>query len=258
MRPIDRYVAAWRQSLHTTLDLGRRLGPQQWHARTGCPDWSVGDVYAHLVGGELWMHAGGVAPDVPLPRFVQEPVDERRSRPAAAVLDELAAVIAEREAQLDADPLDPTRPAATAWGAPITYERQLMMRAFDVWVHEQDIRRAVGAPGGLATPGAHVAREMFLESLPRVVAKGARAPAGSSVRITVVGEVGWDVAVRVDHHGRGSFAATTADPVAAHLTLSWPEYVRRGCGRDGTPAEVWISGDAHLANHVLAALAITP
>jgi len=274
MRPIEGYVAAWRHALAAALDLGRDLDPDRWAAPTGCPGWSVGDLYAHLIGGELWMRAGGAAPDQPLPVFVQAPVDERRTRPAAAVLAELAAVVAEREVQLAADPLDADRPAAAAWGAPVSYAEQLRMRAFDAWVHEQDIRWAIGAPPALTSPGAWVARDIFLDNLPRVVAKRGATPVGGSVRITVVGEPGWDVVVRVDPDGRARLhPAASRGPAraerapasrerapasTAHLTLSWPEYVRRGCGRDGAAADVWTSGDAHLADRVLAALSITP
>jgi hypothetical protein len=38
----------------------------------------------------------------------------------------------------------------------------LMVRVFDLWVHEQDIREAVGRPGNLASPGSAIVRELFL------------------------------------------------------------------------------------------------
>jgi uncharacterized protein (TIGR03083 family) len=261
MRPIDRYVDAWRRAVTDVLALGRDLTAAQWTASTGCPKWTVADLYAHLIGGELWMRDGGGVPDVPFDRFVQDPVNARRSRPRDEVLDELDAVLRRREEQLAADALDPDRPASAGWGQPITYEVQLRHRAFDSWVHEQDIRWAVGAPATLASPGAKVARETFLEMLPRTVAKAAGAPPNSLVRITVVGPLGWDATVHVDAEGRGRLGPTSSRPEPiAHLTLSWPEYVVRACGRTEPrpPDPVWISGDDRLAERIVAALPITP
>ena len=72
------------------------------------------------------------------------------------------------------------------------------------WVHEQDLRVALGKPGNLDSPGAYVARDCLLEALPKVVAKDAGAPANSAVVFDVHGPVEFLRTVRVDADGRGT------------------------------------------------------
>ena len=52
----------------------------------------------------------------------------------------------------------------------------LPFRVFDAWVHEQDMRRAVGRPGDLDTPVAAAALDRIVGTMPFVVGKRAGAP----------------------------------------------------------------------------------
>jgi hypothetical protein len=130
----------------------------------------------------------------------------------------------------------------------------------DCWVHEQDVRRAVFRPGDLGSPGARVARDVFLDSLPRIVAKRIGAQAGTTVRLTVVGEVGLDVAVAVDESGRAAtLPLSEAEYPDAHATMSWEAYARLSAGRgDRADHHVWLAGDRTLGERLLAGLAVTP
>ena len=58
----------------------------------------------------------------------------------------------------------------------------LSIRILDCWVHEQDIRRAVGRPGHLAGGPAEHTTDRLLRTLPIVVGKRAAAPEGSTSR----------------------------------------------------------------------------
>jgi uncharacterized protein (TIGR03083 family) len=263
LRGMQRTIDAWHHALTATLALGRRLGDEEWAAPTGCPKWTVGDIYAHHAGLESWMRDGGGAPDGPLDRFTQEAVDARRDTPRSAVLDELDALLRIRLEQLAA--ADPEAPAYTGWGAPTTLAVQMRHRTFDVWIHEQDIRWALHAlrhgPGPAHTvtagPAAGVVGRTLLGALPRVVAKNARAPIGSATRVTVVG--GFDVTVRVGADGRATAGTpAAADVPVAHVTLSWPEYVRRSAGRDLPPGPVWVSGDRDLGERITESLNVAP
>lgn len=258
MRPIDRYAAALCQTLRASLALGQRLTGPEWEAPTECPLWTVGDVYAHLIGGERWMAEGHPTPR-DFQRWVDAAVAERRGQPAAKILAELGYVYEHRAATL-ADPPDPEAPATFPWGAPTTAEGLLETRVLDCWVHEQDIRRAVGRPGNLGSPGARVARDVFVAAFPRIVARRAGAPPGTTVRLTVLGEVGLDLMVTVDETHRGRVVPPTATALpAAHLTLGWQSYARLSCGRGSrTDHHVWPAGDRDLGERILARLAITP
>jgi uncharacterized protein (TIGR03083 family) len=260
MAAVDRFIAAWRQTLDAMIALGDELTDTDWKQRTECPEWNVQDVYAHMIGGELWMSAGHPLPERGMAQWADEPVATRRDWAPETVLAELREVYARRLAEIAASPPDPDLTTHTAYGLPVTLGTLWSFRAFDVWVHEQDVRRAVGRPGNLDSPGAHVGKSFFTAQLPRIVAKLAGAPRGSLVRLTATGPVPVDLAVRVGDDGRGSLVPVTdEDQPTAHVATDWETYARLGCGRiaPDTPA-VTVDGDRELAHRVLANLTITP
>lgn len=260
MSSVNQSVAAWRHALEAVLSLGQSLPDPAWTFPTECPKWTVKDVYSHLVGGETWMAAGHPVPEQGIDEWTAAPVAARRDTPPVVVLDQLRSVYEQRRAQLaQAGDLDPEQPTHGPTGAPMTIARLLQLRVLDVWVHEQDVRRAVGKPGNLASPGAAVAGEVFVETLPRIVAKAAQAPPGATVRLTTRGPVEIDVAVAVNGDRHGALV-TPGRSATCHLTMGWEAYTRRCCGRGdrGLDHEVRLTGDRALAERVLANLTITP
>jgi uncharacterized protein (TIGR03083 family) len=254
-------IDAWVQTIDATIALGETLTPQQWAAQTECPEWTVKDVYSHLVGGELWMAEGHPPPSEGLATIAGRPVEQRRGTDPDAVLGELREVFAVRRRQLAAEPPDPSEPAVTAYGAPVTLGILLSHRAFDAWVHEQDIRRAIGVPGNLGTPAAYVSYLILISAMPRVVAKLAGAPAGSSARLVVDGPVAFDDLITVDDSGRAHLqpgAGSTVEPTVS-LRTDWETFSRLAAGRIAPdPAGVSVSGDQELGERILAHIAVTP
>lgn len=239
--------------------LGRRMTDAEWAAPTECPLWTVGDIYRHLVGGERWMAEGHPLPTAPFQEWVDGPVLERRGRPRDGVLAELSALYDKREAQLSELP-DPDAPATYPWGEPTTVEELLATRVLDCWTHEQDIRRAIGRPGNLGSPGARVTRDQLLRLLPRIVARRGGAAPESTVRLTVLGDVGFDVAVAVDDARRGRLMPlSVAGQASTHVTIGWESYARLSAGRgDRADHRFWVTGDRPLGERILAELAVTP
>lgn len=98
------------------------------------PAWTVRDVYAHLAGSCTDILEGrleGVATDP----WTQAQVDARRDRPLEELVEEWTATAARVDALVDelGDAMD--------------------QRFFiDVWSHEQDVRSALGRPGGIDDP----------------------------------------------------------------------------------------------------------
>ncbi len=79
--------------------------------------------------------------------------------------------------------------------------RLLSNRPVDVWMHEQDIRRAIGRPGGYSSPAAAHVMGVFGQALPMVVGKRVAPPVGTTVTLEVPDAgVGWTV--RVGEDGR--------------------------------------------------------
>src|SRR5829696_5232374 len=203
-RPV---VAELAETWASLVALGRELAADDWDRPTDCPGWTVRDQYSHVVRTESAML--GREPSPPLgafPPHVRNPIGEgnerdvtlRRDRPGPEVLAELEEVTAARLAALRA--MDDADFAAESWGpvGPGTYEDFMAIRVFDCWVHEQDVRRAVGRPGHLS--GAAVDRSLAsaVGTMPYVVGKRAGAPEGASVAFDVTGATARRWAVRVD------------------------------------------------------------
>jgi uncharacterized protein (TIGR03083 family) len=258
MSDVERSSAAWGQTMDTVIALASSFDDAAWAAPTECPGWTVKDVYAHLVGGEVWMSQGHPKPDNGLAAIADDAVAARRAATADAVLAELREVYAVRRRQLRDEPEDPDAPTFTAYLQPTTVAVLLRMRAFDAWVHEQDIRRAVGRPGNLDTGGAEIAREIFLLGLARVVAKAAGAPPGSSVTLSISGALPFEASIVIDDNRRGQLAAPVADPTV-RIATDWETLSRLAAGRIApAAASLEITGDGDLADRILANIALTP
>jgi uncharacterized protein (TIGR03083 family) len=249
-------AAAYQQNLTALLALGEQLDADAWNRPTECPLWSVKDVYAHIAGVEAWSAQGSPAYREPTQDFIDAQVAARREHAPAALLAEFRDVAGVRQKQLDEAENQPTMfiPILRADGPS---ELGLRLRVFDLWTHEQDIRLAVDRPGNLATESARIAQGVLVQTLPRSVAKAAEAPPGSSVRLTVTGDLPIDVMVAVDAEKRG--ALVPPGDCDAHLTMTSESFARLGAGR-GMVADydIAVAGDEALARRVLASLNVAP
>jgi hypothetical protein len=132
------------------------------------------------------------------------------------------------------------------------------VRAFDVWAHEQDVRRATDNPGRLTSPAAGMALNRIAFAGPYIVAKSAEAQPGESVRFLVGAPYDVRIDVVVDEEGRGDLV-DDLDAATATIAADFSTWVLLACGRaapDVLPIEV--SGDDELAARVLANAAVTP
>jgi uncharacterized protein (TIGR03083 family) len=270
-------LSAWEDSLHAVVELGRRLSPEQWTAPTECPGWSAGDIVRHLSWVEGFL-AGRQDPDhlvdwdafphitSDFGRMTETGVDLRRPLGQAQACDELDGLIDLRLHQIMAiEPLDLLTEVQGLFGRPVPLQNLLRVRVFDVWTHEQDVRRAVALPANLGTAGAHVSALQMVNALPFVLARNVEAPVGTTLRVTVTGPVAFEAWAAVDEEGRGvaldDLAAPTEPTVA--LATDWETYARLGAGRlDVTGPEVLarihLTGDPDLAARLPESLAVTP
>jgi uncharacterized protein (TIGR03083 family) len=182
---VDLLESIWQ----SIADLCSSLRSDEWDLQTDCPGWTVKDQLSHIIGTE-WMLAGKPPPahevepkphvKNPIGEFNELHVDYRRGAAPEKVLEELRSLTAERiESLRSMRPEDFERQTMTPVG-PDTYLEFMRIRAFDCWVHEQDIRRAVGRPGNLSGPAAHHAVGRCFMAMPYVVAKKASAPDGTT------------------------------------------------------------------------------
>ncbi|MFR9798108.1 maleylpyruvate isomerase family mycothiol-dependent enzyme [Streptomyces sp. MS06] len=265
------YADAWTHSIEAISELVQPLAEAEWNRRTPCPGWSVRDVVSHVIGLDSEM-LGDPRPIHTLPRdlyhvtndhqrYTEMQVDVRRHHTAPEMTSELEYSIIRRNRQLRNESRDPSTKVRGPLGTEFTLEEAMRTHAFDVWVHEQDLRTALGRPGDLDSPGALVARDVLLSLLPEVVADRANAPRSSAVVFDVHGPVEFLRTVRVDIQGRGTVETAPALGPAATISLDWESYFRLACGRvtqESVADRIKLEGDAELTAAILENFTVTP
>ncbi|MYZ09533.1 maleylpyruvate isomerase family mycothiol-dependent enzyme [Streptomyces sp. SID2999] len=265
------YADAWNHSIDAISELVNPLSEAEWNRRTPCPGWSVRDVVSHVIGLDCEM-LGDPRPIHTLPRdlfhvtneaqrYMEMQVDVRRHHTAPEMTSELEYTVIRRNRQIRNESRQPDTLVRGPMGKEITLELAMRMRAFDVWVHEQDLRTALGRPGNLDSPGALVARDLLLAGLPKVVAKEAQAPRSSAIVFDVHGPVEFLRTIRVDIQGRGTLETAPALGPAASFSLDWETYFRLACGRisaESAGDRIKTEGDPELTTAILRNFAVTP
>ncbi|MEX2255174.1 MAG: maleylpyruvate isomerase family mycothiol-dependent enzyme [Acidimicrobiia bacterium] len=258
---VDRLDEVWG----SISELGGELSEDEWKRATEVPGWSVQDNLTHISGMEASLLGRApveheVAGDLPHVRNEigvrnEVVVDSRRAMSGADALAEFREITRERVDVLRA--YDEAAFSAESWTpvGPGTVRDLLPFRAFDSWVHEQDMRRAVDRPGDLDSAVAAAALERVVGSMPFVVGKKAAAPEGSTVVFDLDGPLARVVAIRVDG-GRAKRLDETPDDPTVRISSDTETFARLGCGRVDAPAElgagrVRIEGDDELGRRVV-------
>ena len=254
------FVTALEQTWNGLAEVVSDLTPEQWDTPTELPGWSVKDNVSHVLGVELLL-LGEPYPDRVLPelahvrndvdRWVEGPVDARRGVPGAAVLAELRDVTERRLKALRAlDEPDLEDVVPGIMGRPTPQKHLLGVRVFDSWTHEQDVRRALGRPGGFGTEAAAIARRRLLLGFGALPFE-----AGRRVVFETTGPVASVATVTFG----AVYAEGDAGGADARVTLDFDTFVRLGTGRAHYPdVDVSIEGDVAFAEDVLRRLTITP
>jgi uncharacterized protein (TIGR03083 family) len=258
--PID----VWRAAMVDLRDAATRA---PWRNPSVLPGWTVADVVAHVTWIErslLDRQDPAHEPDWDaLPhakegfgRITEVPVDLRRSRTREEVLAEFDETMADREVALRAQRASDPGLVMSPLGTMMPLDEMIAMRVFDTWVHEQDIRVAVGDPGHLGTAPAHMAAGRMRRALGFVWAKKVDAPIGATLQVTVTGPgVEFSDTVIRTEDGKGRPNGPVADPTVG-LTMSFPGFVAVTCGRG--PAEVELVGDQELGQRTIDRFNIAP
>ncbi|MCV7222998.1 maleylpyruvate isomerase family mycothiol-dependent enzyme [Mycolicibacterium elephantis] len=191
--------------------LAAGLDDAQWEAPTPLPGWSVRDVVAHLIGVESMLQ-GVETPDADVDVSTLEHVrndigamNERwvrglRQISPAELLERFRAVTADRREALTALSEDDWNAVTMTPAGPDSYGRFMRVRVFDCWMHEHDIRDAIGQPvadAELARPAAELSLDEMAASMGFVVGKLGGAPDGARVSIELTGPLGRTINVAV-------------------------------------------------------------
>ena len=264
------YIDVWRVMVAENVALLRELDPDDWAKPTDLPGWNVRYVAAHLAHMESEL-AGNPQQQVDVPEaphlknpmsvFTESGPLARAGWSTDQIIDELESAAAQRDIALRAMmPLDPTAPGAGfAAGLGWDWSTLLSNRVLDQWMHQQDVRRAVGRPGGLAGPGGAHALAVFSRSIPFVVGKRVSPAPGTTVVVEVTAEHAASIAVGVGDDGRAArLDAAPADPTV-RIGMDFETFIVLSGGRR-SPDQVttFVNGDAVLGDAILANLAVTP
>lgn len=255
-------VVELQEEAYRVLDaLCSSLTDEEWDRPTDCPGWSVKDNLSHITGTESMLlgrpapsHEVGEKPWIKNPPGASNEVqvDYRRSWSPAQVLDEFREVTAERskvldgltEADLDAESWTPIGPGKL--------RDLLAIRVMDCWVHEQDIRRAVGRPGGLEGKIAEHAFGRHAQAMPFIVGKKVSPPEGTKIAFEVGGR-----RLGVEMRSPRAVALDDVDRPDVTLSMDLETFNRLSCGR-GDNAEVGkavkIDGDEALGRKIVASM----
>jgi uncharacterized protein (TIGR03083 family) len=262
------YVDIWWQAVNDFLALLERVPEEEWTTPTDLAGWDVRACAAHtahlegiLAGGPEETADVGEPPHVNgfMGLYTEIGVVNRREASADALINEIREATTRRHTALLADP--PTdgsaKPEHIFGGVPWTWRVLLRNRPLDIWMHEQDVRRAVGRPGGMDTAPARHTAEYLAEALGFVLGKKVGAPTGTSLVLHMAGSAPF--AFAIDDNGRGQQLPEPPSDPTVTLRMDRESFIRLAGGRCAAePGAVTVEGDEELGQRVLAQLATTP
>ena len=264
--PRERTIEALREEWASIADLLAGLSDDEWAMATPLPGWDVQDNVAHMIGTEMMM-SGEPAPDIEIDRevathvrndigaFNEAWIESLRGTDPADVRAQFVELSARRLAALDAMTQDEWDEVSFTPAGKDTYGRFVQIRVMDCWMHEQDIRDAVGCPGNETGLPTEVMLDEVTTALGFVVGKKAGVQQGESVTfaLTEEGSVVREIHVAVD--GRAAVVDSLQGPATTTLTMPVGVMTRRCAGRvapDELRDQITIEGDADIAERVLA------
>jgi uncharacterized protein (TIGR03083 family) len=241
------------------------LSDGQWRDPTDLPGWRVQDVVSHIIGTESFL-MGVPTPDPDcdvsaLPHVHNETgamnecwVRHLHDEPPGTMLEKFRSVTSERRKALAAVGDDAWNEVSATPVGPDTYGRFMRVRTFDCWMHEQDIRYAVGVWATdevLAGAPAELALAEITSSLGYIVGKLGGAPDGSQVAFELTGPLQRTLRVAVD--GRAKVVDEFDRDPTTTIRLDAVLFARLAGGRT-TAAEnvtaIELGGDVDLGRQV--------
>ena len=255
--------AVW-DSIDALLD---GLPESGWQAATPLPGWCVKAVASHIIGTESFL-AGVAAPqpdiDVSALEHVRNDVGvlnecwvrHLSGESGAGVLERLRAVTNDRRTALTGLSDEDWNAQTLTPVGPESYGRFMRVRAFDCWMHEQDMREALSRPSSddeLDGTPSQLALDEITATMGYVVGRLAKAPDGSRILFELTGPLARSIRVSVDGRAQVVDDFGGLDPTAT-IRLDGLQFTRLSGGRPMSPAraqDVELGGDKDVAARVV-------
>jgi uncharacterized protein (TIGR03083 family) len=257
------------EEFEAITSFGQPLQDSDWDALTCLPGWTVRDNLSHMIGTEsMLLQLPNPEVEVGEPTHVRNAigkanevwVDSMRSWPGSDVLARFVDITGQRMTALRGmTQADFDAPSWTPAGPDETYGRFMRIRHFDCFMHEHDMRDAVGAPDRPEPTHVASALDEVSTGLGFIVGKRAQAPAGSRVRLQLSGPAERELLVEVGERAALVSQLTSAPTV----TVSMPTmlFLRLTGGREaGGPHighDVAVEGDEEFGRRLVEQLAFT-
>jgi uncharacterized protein (TIGR03083 family) len=260
---VDQLTQVWA----SVVNASEQLDERQWDLPTDCPGWTVKDQLSHLIGIERMLLGDPAPPSLAVVadhvtndfgQMNEAWVEARRSVPGSEVLAEFVETTNRRIDALSA--MTTAQFDEVGWSpiGDVPYRQFMATRLIDCWAHEQDMRRALGRPGGRNGAGEAEVLDRCEQTMPYVVGKRLAPPDGTVVLLAVTGVMGRHVSVAVQN-GRAAAVAAFDGPPTMSVTMDQDAFWRLCFGRvssDGVLAEgqVTIEGDVSMAHRLLGSM----
>lgn len=255
--------AVW-DSIDALLD---GLPEADWQAKSPLPGWDVKAVVAHLIGTESFlMGVAAPEPDVDVSALghVRNPIGVMNEywvrhlcgESGASLLERFRNVTEKRRKALTDLSNEEWNAATTTPAGPDSYGRFMRIRAFDCWMHEQDIRHALQQESSdeqLAGPASRLSLDEISASMGFVVGKLAKAPEGSRVLFELTGPLTREIRVNVEGRAQVVDDFGGQEPTAK-IRIDGLQFTRLAGGRPKSPArsqDIEFGGDKDLAAHIV-------
>ncbi len=265
----DPMVALLAEEWSAVAELCSGLQETEFMLPSCLPGWTVKDQLSHIAGIEL-MLSGVRAPEVDVThlthlkndvaRMGEVWVEDMRSLSGDEVLQILLDVTTKRLAALQAMTQEQfDAPSWTPVSADETYGRFMRIRHYDTFMHEHDIRQALGLPDR-ADPAAMSSALLEIEpSLGYIVGRKAALPEGSRIRIDLTGAVERTYLVEVTDRAR--VVDNLSAPASVEVSMPVMLFFRLTGGRcepsEAIQQQVLLAGDKELALQLASNLTFT-
>ncbi len=238
------------------------LPDAQWSKSTSLPGWTVHDVVAHVVGTESMLQGLGTPEadiDVSALEHVRNDIgvlNERwvrklRDLSHAELLERFRTTTNRRREALTAMGEDQWHELTATPAGPDSYGRFMRVRTFDCFMHEHDVRDAVGdSEREFTQADSRLALDEMAASMGFVVGKLGKAPDGSRVRLELTGPLARTINVSVD--GRAKVVEEFDGEPTATVEVDGLLFTRLAGGRTAVDHDaISYGGDEAVAKQVV-------